>query len=309
MEVNGGSRRGVVKGMPLLSRRFLLSAAAVLASLAAARRGIAQVGSGGTGIAPEPAIGTAELVVGTVTLQRPGEGASTLQTGGKVQQGDRIETADAAEVQLAFDDGGYLSLRPNSALKINRYVVAGDVTDLAALTLLRGSLRSVTGWIGKLDPARYRINADGVTVGVQGTDHELVLVRPQDAIADAEPGVHDRVNEGATVLRSAGRSLQVEQGGAGYAARGAPPVARPSVPAFFDRLRTAQEARVDSHARDVRQHIEGRLRKLGKLQASEGFAQYLERVRPGRGRQRALRPQPQPQRLRERQRGHRPRGN
>lgn len=268
-----------------LQRRFLLAAFAALGGMGDLRRAVAQVGSGGTGLAP-PApstIGSADVVIDRVTLRRGGQPGVPLGRGDKLMQGDQIETGEAAEVHIVFDDGGYLALRPNSALRINRYVVTGDATDVASLTLINGALRSVTGWIGKLDPSRYRIAAGSATIGVRGTDHEVVLVRPQDSSPDAEPGVHDRVNEGATVVRNAGAVVNVEQGSAAYAARGVAPVHRAAAPAFFDRLRTGQEALVENHARTVRQHIEGRLRQLGKLRSGERFDQYRERLRPGRG--------------------------
>ena len=276
--------------MPLLTRRSVFSALAALSCFGLTRRGVAQVGSGGTGISPSATIGSVALVTGAVMLRRADQPPVPLQSGGNLMQGDQIDTGSDAEVQVAFDDGGYLAVRPDSSVNINRYVVAGEVTDVAAITLLRGAIRSVTGWIGKLDPAQYRIYAGTATIGVSGTDHEVVLVRAQDGLPDAEPGVHNRVNEGATVLRNAGRSLDVNQGSAAYAARGAPPTLHASVPAFFNRLHTAQEARVESHARDVQQHIEGRLHQLGKLHPNERFDQYRERVqsrRAQRGERRA----------------------
>ena len=280
--------------MPFITRRSLLSAVAALGGLALARRGVAQVGSGGTGISPSASIGNAALVIGTVTLRRAGQAPASLESDSTLMPGDQIDTGDAAEVQIAFDDGGYLALRPDSSLRIDRYVVTGEATDVAAMTLLSGSLRSVTGWIGKLDPQRYRILAGTATISVRGTDHEVVLVRAQDGLLDAEPGVHNRVNEGATVLRNAGSTLEVAQGTAAYAARGAAPRPHGSLPAFFNRLRTAQDARVESHARDVPQHIEGRLRQLGRLNPGERFEQYRERVQSRRARRAEAGPAPTP---------------
>ena len=275
--------------MSFITRRSLVSALAALGGFALARRTVAQVGSGGTGISSSPSIGNAAVVIGPVMLWRAGQAPVPLESGGALMQGDRVDTGDAAEVQFAFDDGGYLALRPDSSLSITRYVVTGDATDVAALTLLGGSLRSVTGWIGKLDPQRYRILAGTATISVRGTDHEVVLVRAEDGLAKAEPGVHNRVNEGATMLRNAGSTLEVAEGTAAYAAPGVAPRPHGSLPAFFDRLRTAQELRVESHGRDIRQHIEGRLQQLGRLKPGERFEQYRERVQS----RRALRAEPE----------------
>ena len=268
--------------MLTLTRRFLFAGLAALGLTAVSRRAIAQVGSGGTGISGSAPIGSADVVIGTVTLHRTGEQPATLDSAARLLQGDQIDTADGAEAHILFDDGGYLAVRPNSSVKVNRYVVTGEATDVAAITLLKGALRSVTGWIGKLDPALYLISAGTATIGVLGTDHEVVLVRPQDGVADAEPGVHNLVNDGKTLVRSGGRAVEVDQGSAAYAPRGAAPRLHASVPAFFNRFHTPQEARVESHSRNVQQQIEGRLRQLGKLDPNERFEQYRQRVQSGR---------------------------
>ena len=273
----------IASAMPLITRRSLFSVLAALSALGLARRGTAQVGSGGTGISPSVPIGKVDMVTGSVTLRRAGQVSAPLESGGNLEQGDQIDTADGAEAHVIFDDGGYLAVRANSSVKIDRYVVSGDVTDVAALTLVKGALRSVTGWIGKLDPERYRIHAGSATIGVRGTDHEVVLVRPQDGFTDAQPGVHNRVNEGTTLLRSAGSTLPVDQGSAAYATRGGPPTPHAAVPAFFNRLRTGQDERVENHARSIQQHIETGLRQRGKLNANERFEQYRERVQGRRG--------------------------
>jgi len=80
--------------MTLPTRRSLLCAIAALSGLAVARHGVAQVGSGGTGISPAASIGNAQLVAGVVTLRREGQAAVPLENGGAVMQGDQIDTAD-----------------------------------------------------------------------------------------------------------------------------------------------------------------------------------------------------------------------
>ncbi len=268
---------------PIFLRRRTLVGLVPLLILGAWRTGSAQVGSGGTGITQN--IGSADLVVGIVTLRRAGQLPSTIAEGAKVLQGDQIETASNSEVHVRFSDGGYLALRPNSAARISQYVVAGDVTDSAAIDLIRGALRSVTGWIGKLDASRYSITANTTTIGVRGTDHEVVLVPPEDATVGVEAGVHNRVNEGATVLRNSSGVVNIPSGTAAYApSSGNAPVLHPVVPAFFSRLRTQQDSALENHARNVRQRIEEGLRERGKLRPNERFEQYRQRLQPLRQR-------------------------
>ena len=267
----------------LLVRRRMLAGLASLTATIWWRSGSAQVGSGGSGITQN--IGNADLVIGNVTLRRTGQTATNLVQGTKLQQGDQIETISGAETHIAFDDGGYLAIRPNSTVKIAQYVVTGEVTDSATIELIRGALRSVTGWIGKLDAPRYRITASTATIGVRGTDHEVVLVLPDDATTGMEAGVHNRVNEGATTLRNTNGAVNIASGAAAYApSSGAIPVPHAVVPAFFNRLRTPQDSAVDNHARNIRQRMEERLRERGKLRPNERFNEFRQRQQPLRQR-------------------------
>ena len=263
----------------LLIRRRMLANLVSLTAMFWWRSGLTQVGSGGSGITQS--IGSADLVIGNVTLRRTGQTALTLVQGAKLLQGDQIETISNAETHIAFDDGGYLAIRPNSTVKITQYVVTGDVSDLATIDLIRGALRSVTGWIGKLDAPRYRITARTTTIGVRGTDHEVVLVLPEEAATGTtglEAGVHNRVIEGATTLRNASGVINIAPGTAAYSpSSGAAPVSHAVVPAFFNSLRTAQDSAVDLHANNIRQRMEDRLRERGKLLPNEQFNEFRQR--------------------------------
>ena len=264
---------------PLFLRRHLLAGLVSLTSLSWWRHVSAQVGSGGTGITQN--IGSADLVVGNVTLRRAGQPPTSIAQGVQLLQGDQIETVAGSEIHVVFGDGGYLAVRPNSTVRIARYVVTGDATDSATIDLVRGALRSVTGWIGKLDVMRYRITANTTTIGVRGTDHEVVLVAPEDATTGLEAGVHNRVNEGATVLRNPNGVVNIPSGTAAYSpSSGTAPVRHASVPAIFNRLRTQQDGAVTNHAQNIRQRMEDGLRERGKLRPDERFEQFRQRQQP-----------------------------
>lgn len=266
-----------------LSRRRLLAGLASVAATIWWRSGSAQVGSGGSGITQS--IGSADLVLGNVTLRRNGLPPSSLGQGTKLLQGDQIETVSGAEAHISFDDGGYLAIRSSSTVKIAQYVVTGEVTDSATIELIRGALRSVTGWIGKLDAPRYRITAGTATIGVRGTDHDVALIAPEDASAGVEAGVHNRVNQGATTLSNPNGVVNIAQGAAAYSpSSGASPVRHAVVPDFFNRLRTPQDRVVDGHTRNMRQRMEERLRERGKLRPNEQFNEFRQRQQPLRQR-------------------------
>jgi hypothetical protein len=266
---------------PVLIRRRVLAGLASLTATLWWRSGSAQVGSGGSGITQS--IGSSDLVLGNVTLRRIGQPPVSLEKGTKLLQGDQIETVNGAEAHISFDDGGFLAIRPNSTVKIAQYVVTGDLTDSATIELIRGALRSVTGWIGKLDAPRYRVTAGTATIGVRGTDHDVALIAPEDASTGVEAGVQNRVNQGATTLTNSRGVVNIAQGAAAYApSSGASPVGYAVVPAFFNRLRTPQDRVVDNHTRNMRQRMEERLRERGKLRPNEQFNEFRQRQQPQR---------------------------
>ena len=267
---------GTMKTPALVLRRRTLGA--LLASVASwlARPPAALAATGPD--ASNPSVGNASLVAGSVLLSRAGQDAQALWQGALLFQGDRLDTRADGELHISFEDGGYLALRPNSALTIDSYIVTGAASDSAALRLLRGALRSVTGWIGKLEPKRYSLAATTVFVGVRGTDHEVIVVPPEEATAEMAAGVHNRVNEGGTTLRNDQGSIDIDPGHAAYSpGTGMAPRAHAGVPAFFDRRHTTHEAAAVEHARNIRQHMEDRLRARGKLQGNERFEDFRQR--------------------------------
>lgn len=229
------------------------------------------------------AAGQVEFVSGDVTV----EGAApshALVTGAAVAVGDTLRTGSDGEAHLTMEDGAYLAVRPNTVFRIDAYSSRGEADDQASFSLLRGALRSVTGWIGKLHPGGYRINTPMATIGIRGTDHEPLYIPPGEARGDETPGVYDRVNEGVALLTNeagtvdipAGKSAEIPHG----TVRAPRLLDRP--PAFLERRRTRHEVLTARYGRDIHRHIEERLQRRGLLKPGERGDQYLERHRAAR---------------------------
>ena len=279
----------------LVPRRILLRSLGGFGLSASLNSLLAQPASA-PAVGATPNVGVVEFVSGSVTLRRNNAG-QPAQEGASLQAGDTLEAARGAELHAKFDDGGYLAVRSGSSVRIDQYVAQGEATDVAAFTLLRGALRSVTGWIGKLGGGQqYKITSNTATIGVRGTDHEVVLVPDDAARGDVVAGVHDRVNEGATTITNERGRIDVAQGGAGFAPRtGELPQMHPRVPGFFNRLRTANDSRVLQHRQALRGFMETKLRERGKLGAGQNFNDFVARhgaagAGPGTGQGRGTRP-------------------
>jgi len=115
------------------------------------------------------AAGVAQFAVGDVTVRR---GAANLPVakGQVIESGDNIVTGSSGQTQIRFSDGGLVSLTPNSQFNINRYVDENDGNkDSFAVSFLRGSMRAITGLIGKRKAENYKVTTNTATIGIRGS--------------------------------------------------------------------------------------------------------------------------------------------
>jgi hypothetical protein len=161
--------------------------------------------------------GTVDAVNGPVSIVSADGATVTPVVGHKLLVGQTVLTQADGELHAVTEDGGLLALRPNTTFKMLQYQSTQDSKSVIDMSLVRGALRSITGWIGKLNPSAYRVTTSTATVGIRGTDHEVTVV--EAGMGRDHPGTYDSVLEGATVVRSAQGELHLEAGQHGFAAR------------------------------------------------------------------------------------------
>jgi FecR protein len=183
------------------------------------------------------------------------------KVGDQLYEGDRLLTGADGEVHVAMGDGGYIGVRPNTEMSVDLFVAEGRPDDRSEISLVKGSFRTVTGWIGKAQAALIR--TFDATIGIRGTDHEPLVI-PHGA-AEGQPGTYDRVYVGATVLKAPGGSAELKAGQAGYAPRGdgIPPRVLAIIPDFFRPARN--EARFTGLHDRIQEQLE-------KLRTERGFS-------------------------------------
>jgi hypothetical protein len=149
-------------------------------------------------------------------------------------------------------------------MRITKYQANGDASDTSVIGLLKGTLRSVTGFIGKYNQKNYLIRTPTATIGVRGTDHEAYVIPAGDSTGEA--GTYDKVNTGGTFIQSPQGRTEVTPNQAGFAQRGAKPRVLDSVPGFFKPTRN--EHLVETHRAAMEPKLQ-QLREQRKQQASE----------------------------------------
>ena len=183
--------------------------------------------------------GRFQFVHGNVSVMHPNGSQTTARKGDSVEEGDTIATGALAQAQLVMKDEGLIALRPDSRLRIDVYRVTGKVdgSEQGVFGLLKGGLRSITGWIGRANKDNYKVLTPTATIGIRGTDHESMYIAPPlpGEPTMGPPGTYDKVNTGQTYLEtSTGRvELGVNQVGFVPATGNTPPVRLPSMPSFM----------------------------------------------------------------------------
>ena len=178
------------------------------------------------------------------------------RVGEKVIEGETLVTGSDGELHARTDDHGLIALRANTRVKVEVYRAAGDDDDRSVLSLVGGTLRSLTGWIGKYRPANYLVKANTATIGIRGTDHEPLVIAPGDKQGPA--GTYDKVNAGSTYIQNATGRVDIAAGHAGFAPHDGKfaPRALEKVPDAYKATRNEGRinARKEELAREVEQH-------------------------------------------------------
>jgi hypothetical protein len=259
--------------------RYLIAACALVAPAA-----LAQVTVSAAPGAPSPARVAARVVIadGDALLYDRAGALRSARVGDRIHEGDRLLTGVDGELHLAMGDGGYIAVRPGTEMRIDLFKAEGGPADRSEISLIKGSFRTVTGWIGSTGAALIR--TFDATIGIRGTDHEPLVV-PAGA-ARGEPGTYDLVHAGATFIRTPEGTVELKPGQAGFVPRGerVPPERLAVVPSLF------RPTRNEGRFAGLNDRVKGQLDKLRADRRSDG-AERVDRPatldrpdRPERGR-------------------------
>jgi hypothetical protein len=168
---------------------------------------------------------TVQYLSGTLSVQRPDGSVRALAERSEVFVGDVISTERDSYAQLRFTDGGQVTLRPSTQVKIEAYGYdeVRPERDNFAMQLFKGGLRSLTGLIGKRTTNRnaYRMVTSTATIGIRGTDYSAIDIPapPPGQSAHSNlppPGVYVTVADGQIALISGGVEQLVSIGQVGF---------------------------------------------------------------------------------------------
>ncbi|MEO8716707.1 MAG: FecR domain-containing protein [Burkholderiales bacterium] len=177
--------------MGLRHGRQLLAALGVLC-MAAAGHAVAQEGA---------AAGRFIVVVGDVKVLGLDGKARTAVRNGDIRAGETIVTGPSSLAQMHMTDGGAISVRAETQMKLDAYRFSGrgESGDSFLVSIIKGGFRTITGLIARNSRENYRVLTSAMTIGVRGTDFEVVHVL--QSLPDAAAGTYNRVYDGVTTIQ------------------------------------------------------------------------------------------------------------
>jgi hypothetical protein len=122
-------------------------------------------------VANEARAGILKSVRGDVQLLSA-DGSSRIASAGDVLTPiDRVVTGPDSGASMVLRDGTKIVVGPSSRLDVKEFHFDSTTQDGGLLvSLLRGSLRMITGLIGKTHPDAVRVETPTAVIGIRGTD-------------------------------------------------------------------------------------------------------------------------------------------
>ena len=166
--------------------------------------------------------GRVQFVNGEVLVTDAAGHMRAAQKGDAINEGDTLTSAKAASAQVKMQDGGFIAVRPDTQLKFDSFKFSGKEgePENSFFSLFKGGFRAVTGLIGRVRKQDYRITTPVATIGIRGTDHETVMVLPDNPLVlagGAAPGAYNKVNVGETSITTDRGTINVLPNQMGFA--------------------------------------------------------------------------------------------
>ncbi len=182
---------------------------------------------------------TVQFLSGTLSAQRSDGSVVLLSEKSQIKEGDVLTTERESYAQVKFTDGGQVTLKPGTQVKLDNYAYneAAPTSDGFVMSLFKGGMRAVTGLIGKRgNRDAYKVQTTTATIGIRGTDFTAVQVLPP-APGQAPnpnlppPGVYVAVASGSVAFIAGGVETLVAPGQTGFSGSSlTPPVLVPPKP-------------------------------------------------------------------------------
>ncbi|RXJ80711.1 FecR family protein [Arcobacter sp. F2176] len=142
-------------------------------------------------------IGQITALVGDVKISRDSN-TILAKLGEKLEKNDVINSTKGSKAQITMNDNTIITIGQNSTLNIFDYVYDENKPkdSKASFGFMKGSFKSITGKIGKINKERFKLKTKSASIGIRGT----TILGDQNIIA---------CTDGAITVTAVGISVDV----------------------------------------------------------------------------------------------------
>jgi len=115
-------------------------------------------------------IGTISSFKGSVNIERNSQNIRAILSL-PIEKNDLITTKENSNVIIQFEDNTIVTVGKNSSLSIEDYLydTKNPANSKSNLKFLKGTFKSVTGIIGKINPKKFKLQTKTANIGIRGT--------------------------------------------------------------------------------------------------------------------------------------------
>ncbi len=126
-----------------------------------------------------------------------------VYNGLKLKKKDTIKTKKNAWVKLRLNDNTVINAGQNAKLVIQEYLYTEKSNSKASFSFVKGLFRTITGKIGKVAPAQFKVHTPNATIGIRGTEFYVDISQKSEKVL---------CTRGAIFVSSALGEIEVEAG-------------------------------------------------------------------------------------------------
>jgi hypothetical protein len=171
-------------------------------------------------------VGSVTHLGGVLRAVRADGATRMLSVKSEIREGDTLKTEKNTYARIKFVDNGEVVLSPETEFKVSAYSFKSNPAhgeeDKAMLELKKGSLRALTGVLGKRSPEKFQMSTPTAILGVRGTYYGVLLCNNDCShipTVSGQPlgnGLYTDTAQGTVVVTNAAGSIQVPAGAFSY---------------------------------------------------------------------------------------------
>jgi hypothetical protein len=125
----------------------------------------------------QDAVGRVLRTSGEVSAVDPSGSTRPLARGSEIFVTEVITTGAESSVQLRLSDASLVTLNADASFSVDEYAFDGEggAADSVAMSMLRGSMRTISGSIGEAAGDTYQMNTPFASIGIRGTEYGVTV--------------------------------------------------------------------------------------------------------------------------------------